>query len=306
MKNRQAWLNQALFFFFNVFVQSNLITGSFINAEKPKAIIISFNALFRPDEKKMEEHIRHTIGLWQGFKLWAFEKIPDPVQARDEFFSTFKNIPLLQNLSVNPKEWQTQHVLWDRDYPFPPILCQYHTSATAADEAKICQHIKKYLHNNKNIKKAHAYMLQGISDHLFQAKYMNPVLKSSTPLVHALKTIKKNGTNLILTAGINDYAWNKFLIEQQQADIIHELFNIKQCYISGKIHALPTSPACLQIIIKDHHLKPHECLVIANHQRDLDYAHSIGMRTIVFDEEKDKQAKNNRDIFYNEFKMDIG
>lgn len=272
---------------------------------RPTTIIVNFNSLYRPNETKTIQHIRKTLGLWYGLRL-LLSGIPTADEARDELMSTLQDIPLLNNLSIQPETWQTKYVLWDRNYPLPPILNQFLTSDSSIEEEKICKHVHKQILNNKTIKKTHRYILDGASDFLFQSKYINPVMEPSDPLIHVLQHAQQQGYVMILIANMPGYGWDQFLAHEPQAQIMKHLFPENCRYISGKMHQLPTSPACIDRILKEHHLQPHNCLLIANHSKDAAYPTKLGMRIFIFDDQNEKNAQENPDILHHDITKILG
>jgi FMN phosphatase YigB (HAD superfamily) len=259
---------------------SSILLNSYAapSADGPKTVIIFFNTLFRPHEKKMEEHVRKKLGIWYGLRLFI-AGIPTPEEVRHELFYILHEIPLLNNLSVPQEAWQTRFVPWEKSHPFPPVLNQQLTASTASDENKLYHHVQNYLYNKSNIQKTHRFILLAVTDFLFQANHMNPILEPIPSMIHLVRNLKQHNYQIILAAAVPGYAWDRFVF-QPRLHIIQELFPPDQCYVSGKLHLLPTSPAFFNLILEEQNLKPADCIVIAQHYHDLDYPRSIGMKTI--------------------------
>ena len=283
-------------------ILSSALLGNVQAATTPapsKTVIVFFDVLFRPNEAEIEQRIRKQISIGRGLSI-LLSGIPSKEEAKDELFSVLYETPLAK-ISIPDASWQTPYVPWEEDYKFPPIFNQSLVSANRDDEKKINQQISTTIKKTSDIKKARKPILQASANFIFQSNLMNETLEPIENMIDFLKTLKENNYTLLLIVGMSGYGWDTFLESHENAQIIQELFSEKQRYVSGKKHVLPTSPAMFDMIIREQKLNPKDCLVIGDHEHDLDYPRKIGMKAFICN-----PKTNDFNTFYDTFAAAIG
>lgn len=259
-----------------------------------KIIIVSFNVLFRPNEKIIEQHVRESLNIFRSIGL-LFSGIPTKTEIKRQLFSTLETIPLA-SLAIKPELWQSPYAPWDVDYAYPPILNQIITSATFEQEKIIYNRVVTEI-NRSSLSKTRKIILTCIADFLFQHHWMNRALEPMHNMVHLLQSLKAEGHTLLLVAGVPGHAWDTYVRHPHQQGVIQMLFEPEKCYVSGKQQLLPTSPAMYDRMLREQNLDPADCIVIAHNVHDLAYPKSIGMQTIVYN-----PATSNYGAFQNKLK----
>lgn len=253
---------------------------AFCNAQPKKTIIISFNVLFKPNEKTIEKHVRESLSIFRAIGL-LFSGIPSKEEIKRHLFSTLQEISLA-NISIDQQKWQTPYAPWDVDYAYPPILNQFVTSTTLEQEKAIYTKIVHHIRRHPHIGSTRKIILKAIADFLFQSQWMNKAMEPVPEMVRLMQYLKNEGHTLILISGTPGHAWDIFLKYAPQSQALHMLFSHDTMYVAGHKNILQTSPEMYALILEEHNLDPADCIVIAHNNHDLRHPKEMGMHTCVY------------------------
>lgn len=250
---------------------------------KTTTIIVAFSTLFEPDEAQIEQHIRDKIGIMGGIRLF-FSGIPSKEEGKRDYFELLNsiNLPASAHTKSIKSALQSPYYPWEKEYAFPPILRYNVLTKTLAEERETYAYVSQKIESANHLSSGKRKINQGLIDFVFQSKRMNPILIPIKPMINLMRSLKKQGYQLILIANAPGYGWETFLRDYPQAQVLSELFQKENMFISGIDGVFAQSETMYTKIITQKNLTPNKCLVIDSNVNNVRYPRKIGMKTIIF------------------------